>query len=79
MYLRCTLVSTLTNTVQTSVYTYTTVAVFKVYCILFTRTRYKPLNAEHTRTHTCLHGTAFSFLDPCLPVFRHATEHSRPG
>ena len=31
VYLRCTLVSTLTNTVQTSVYTYTTVAVFKVY------------------------------------------------
>ena len=60
---RCTLVSTLTNTVQ-----YTLTPLFStLYCILFTRTRYKPLNAEHTtRTHACLHGTAFSFLDPCF-------------
>ena len=67
---RCTLVSTLTNTVQ-----YTLTPLFSaLYCILFTRTRYKPLNAEHTRTHACLHGTqrfhSWILVCPCSDTLR---------
>jgi hypothetical protein len=67
---RCTLVSTLTNTVQ---YTLTPL-LSTLYCILFTRTRYKPLNAvntlEHTRAYTVQRFHSWILVCPCSDTLR---------